>query len=240
MKIKCLGTGSTGNCYTLTANDGAILILDCGLPITEIKRGINYNVKNIVGAVVTHKHQDHSKAVKSLEDMLIPVLKPYDGTKRMFLGSDFTIQFFDLTNLNGEWMHTDGDGEPCPCYGYYIHHPEMGYLLYVTDTELCKYRFKDVDHILVSCNYQKDKIDTDNPKAMHVLRGHMELETVKGLVKANATRNLANVMLCHMSHENTDTEECITEVEKVACGANVAAMAKGVEIELKKERCPFL
>lgn len=241
MKIKCLATGSTGNCYILTARDGTSLILDCGIPIAEIKRGLDYDMTGVVGAVCTHKHLDHAKAVKSLEYMLIPVFKPYDGMKTMsMLGGCFAVRSFDLTNLSGEWMHTDTDGTPCPCYGYIITHPEMGTLVYVTDTELCKYCFKDVNHILVSCNYQKDKINLDDPKAAHVLRGHMELETVKGMVKANASPELVNVMLCHMSRENAVPEECVAEVEKVAHGANVMAMERGMEIELNNTRCPFL
>lgn len=241
MKIRCLSTGSAGNCHILTARDGTSLILDCGIPVAEIKRGLGYDMTGVVGAVCTHKHLDHARAVKSLEDMLIPVIKPYEGVEPMdMLGGKFEIRGFDLTNLSGEWMHTDADGTPCPCYGYMIIHPEMGTMVYVTDTELCKYRFNKVNHILVSCNYQKDKINLDDPKAAHVLHGHMELETVKGMVKANASPRLTNVMLCHMSHENTDTEECIAEVEKVARGANVTAMESGMEIELKETRCPFL
>ena len=36
MKLKCIATGSTGNCYTLTSESGETLILDCGIPIKEI------------------------------------------------------------------------------------------------------------------------------------------------------------------------------------------------------------
>lgn len=241
MKIKCLATGSTGNCYILTASDGTSLILDCGIPIAEIKRGLGYDMTGVVGAVCTHKHLDHARAVKSLDDMLIPVFKPYDGMETMsMLDGYFIVRCFDLTNLSGEWMHTDADGTPCLCYGYIITHPEMGTLVYVTDTELCKYRFNKVNHILVSCNYQKDKINLDDPKTAHVLRGHMELGTVKGMVKANASPELVNVMLCHMSHENAVPEECVAEVEKAAHGAMVVAMERGMEIELKNTRCPFL
>lgn len=40
MKLKCIATGSTGNCYTLTSNSGETIILDCGIPIKEIKKGL--------------------------------------------------------------------------------------------------------------------------------------------------------------------------------------------------------
>lgn len=32
MTLKCICSGSSGNCYTLTSNSGETLILDCGIP----------------------------------------------------------------------------------------------------------------------------------------------------------------------------------------------------------------
>ena len=51
MKLKCIETGSTGNCYTLRCESGETLILDCGIPIKEIKKGLNWNVKDVVGVL---------------------------------------------------------------------------------------------------------------------------------------------------------------------------------------------
>lgn len=39
MILRCLGSGSSGNCYLLST-DTETLILDCGIPIQEIKRGL--------------------------------------------------------------------------------------------------------------------------------------------------------------------------------------------------------
>ena len=51
MTLKCIGSGSSGNCYTLTSNSGETLILDCGIPIKEIKKGLDWNVKGIAGVL---------------------------------------------------------------------------------------------------------------------------------------------------------------------------------------------
>ena len=51
MKLKCLGSSSAGNCYTLTSNSGETLILDCGIPIKEIKKGLDWNIKDVVGVL---------------------------------------------------------------------------------------------------------------------------------------------------------------------------------------------
>lgn len=53
--LKVLGSSSKGNCYLLTCNDET-LILDCGVPIMEIKKGLNWNIGGIAGVVVTHAH----------------------------------------------------------------------------------------------------------------------------------------------------------------------------------------
>lgn len=56
MKLKCIATGSAGNCYTLTSNSGETLILDCGIPIREIKKGLNWDIRGIQGVIITHAH----------------------------------------------------------------------------------------------------------------------------------------------------------------------------------------
>lgn len=48
MKLKCLGSSSAGNCYLLTSDSGETLILDCGIPIKEIKKGLNWHIKDAV------------------------------------------------------------------------------------------------------------------------------------------------------------------------------------------------
>ena len=49
MKLKCIATGSSGNCYTITSNSGETLILDCGISIKEIKKDLDWNIKDVVG-----------------------------------------------------------------------------------------------------------------------------------------------------------------------------------------------
>ena len=55
MKLKCLGSGSSGNCYLLST-ETETLILDCGVPIIEIKKGLNFDLRRVSGVVVTHSH----------------------------------------------------------------------------------------------------------------------------------------------------------------------------------------
>jgi phosphoribosyl 1,2-cyclic phosphodiesterase len=241
MKLKCIATGSTGNCYTLTSDSGETLILDCGIPIKEIKKGLNWNIKNVVGCIVSHVHSDHSKSVKDFESMGIPVFTPYISLEPMSMGREFKIQAFDLTTVDGRWTHTNADGSECPCFGFLITHPEMGKTLYITDTELIKWKFKGINHILLGVNYDKDLIDRDNAgKANHVFRGHLSIDTACDFVKANHSDSLQNVIMCHLSSENSDRDSFIEKMKKVACGANVDVAEANKEWILKNpNECPF-
>jgi phosphoribosyl 1,2-cyclic phosphodiesterase len=241
MKLKCIASGSSGNCYTLTADDGETLILDCGIPLMKIKEGLNWNIKDVVGVLCTHKHLDHSKSVADIRNMEIRVFNPaLDIFLDVVHFGDFTIRPFDLTTADGRWTHTNADGTECPCYGFMITHPEMGKMLYITDTELIKWRFKDVNHILLGVNYDKDLVDADNPKTRHVFRGHMSIDTACDFVKANYSDGLQNVIMCHLSSENADKDLFIEKMKKAAYKANVDVAEPGKEWTLiNPNECPF-
>lgn len=239
MFVRCIGSGSSGNSYALVDSDNKILLLDLGMAVREIKRAIDYRISDVVGAVVTHAHKDHSMSVKDFESMGIKIFAPYKFSNHIsaecnYMGN-FKIKDFTLTDQDGHFKHTNADGTECPCYGFLIKHPDMGRLLYITDTELVKWRFSNIKHILISCNYQSKYITDDDAKRNHVLRGHMELETVKEFVKANKSNALRNVILCHLSQENANAEEMVAEVHKVAgTGVNVDYAEKGKEWELNE------
>lgn len=242
MKLKCLGSSSAGNCYLLTSNSGETLILDCGIPIKEIKKGLDWNIKDVVGVLCTHKHLDHSKSVNNFKAIGIPIYAPYLKIDYMSMNmGGFTVKPFDLTTIDGSWTHTDANGEPCPIFGFLITHPEMGKMLYITDCEVVKWRFRDINHILLGVNYDKDLIDRDNTgKANHVFRGHLSIDTACDFVKANYSDSLQNVIMCHLSSENSDSDSFIEKMKKVACGANVDVAEHNKEWLLANpNECPF-
>lgn len=173
--------------------------------------------------------------------MGIPILAPYlgDSRKSMNMG-EFAVKPFDLTTIDGGWTHTNADGTPCPIFGFLITHKEMGRMLYITDCELIKWKFKDINHILLGVNYDKDLVDNDNPKANHVFRGHLSIETACDFVKANYSDSLQNVIMCHLSSENADSDSFIEKMKKVACGANVDVAERNKEWLLTNpNECPF-
>lgn len=243
MFLRTIGTGSSGNCHLLTASNGETLILDCGVPISEIKKGLDWNIKNVVGCIVTHQHRDHSKSVEDLIKIGIPVFRPYKPLimNQFLSNSYFTVRIFDLTTSDNKWIHTNSDGSECPCYGFLIEHPEMGKMIYITDCEFVKWRFNGINHILLGVDYDKSMVDMNNPaKASHVLRGHMSIDTACDFVKANYSDSLQNVIMCHLSSENADKDSFIAKMKNAVNGANVDVAEQGKSWILRKgDECPF-
>lgn len=197
----------------------------------------------------SHPPLDHSKSLNDFKAMGIPIYAPYiqyaqhEGIHRYHTipFSGFKVKAFDLTTIDGNWTHTDANGEPCPIYGFLITHKEMGRMLYITDCELIKWRFKDINHILLGVNYDKDLIDRNNTgKANHVFRGHLSIDTACDFVKANYSDSLQNVIMCHLSSENSDRDSFIEKMKRVAYGANVDVAERNKEWVLANpNECPF-
>lgn len=241
MFLRTIATGSSGNCHALISDAGEILLLDLGVSENIIKSEIGWKISDVVGAVVTHHHKDHSRSVKDFERMGIPVFTPYISREPMEIGKQFTIKAFDLTTADGRFTHTNSDGSECPCYGFLITHPEMGKMLYITDCEVIKWRFKDIDHILIGVNYYKDMVDRSNPaKNNHVFRGHLEIGTACDFVKANYSDRLQNVIMCHLSEGSADADGFIGRMKKAAPAANVDVAKPNKEWILRRgDEPPF-
>ena len=185
---------------------------------------------------------DHSKSLNDFKSMGIPILAPYlgDSCKSMNIG-EFTVKPFDLTTIDGSWTHTDANGEPCPIYGFLITHNEMGRMLYITDCEVVKWKFKGINHILLGVNYDKDLIDNeDSAKVNHVYRGHMSIDTACDFVKANNSKDLQNVIMCHLSKNNADKDLFIDKMKKTVPNVNVDVAECNKEWLLRNpNECPF-
>lgn len=217
MKLKVLGSGSSGNCYILESDTEA-LIIEAGLPFMEVKKALNFDVRKIVGVVASHSHKDHSGFMGQYKGAC-PIYKPYEVITPNERFGNFYIKAFPLVH----------DVE---CYGFYIRHPDIGTLLYASDTEYIKYRFNGLNHILVECNYDKRLIPGDAVNRAHVMTGHMELETTLEFLRVNNNTDLRNVILLHMSQNNADPIEFVAAAEK-AVQCPVWAAEKGLEVDLR-------
>lgn len=239
MKLKILGSGSSGNCYILE-NDNEALIIEAGLPFMEVKKALNFNIMKIKAVLITHLHSDHHFYWFQYVRAGIPVFEPFklEGASLRFDNSQFIIQAFENRDRSGRWLHNNSDGSECPCYGFYITHPEMGSLVYASDTEYIKYRFKGLNHILCEANYDMQFVNRDEPNYEHRLRGHMSLDTALKFISTNDNPALRNVVLIHLSDKSGGPALFKQKTEEtVKYGANVYVACKGLEVDMNL--CPF-
>ena len=205
MTLKTLNSGSDGNCHILTSDSGKHLILDAGIPIKEIKKGLEFDIENVQACVATHGHQDHIKAADDLKNMGILVWKPYlSGIKRMQTSiGEFDIECFDV---------------PHGCENRaFIIQVDRTTILYATDYEFIPYNLsrKNIDVAIVELNYQSDRITDMDDHRKHTVLHHAEEKTVVEFLKT-IREKLRVVILCHMSKSGAlDRDLAMKHVKEV-------------------------
>ncbi|MDD7793670.1 MBL fold metallo-hydrolase [Clostridium sp. 'White wine YQ'] len=247
MKLKVLGSGSSGNCYLLQNNEET-LIIECGLQYKTILKGLDFNLSNVVGCLITHEHKDHSKAIRELLKDGIDVYTSLGTTRAILKECEAIETYHRLHFIKSENQFKVGRFTVLPFstkhdavepLGFLIQHEKLGKLLFITDSYYCEYKFKNINHILIECNYSQDILEEnlDNEIIHPVLRdrlikSHFSLENVKEFLKANDLSVVNNVVLIHLSDSNSNAREFKSQIERLT-GKPVYIANKGLEINLE-------
>lgn len=240
MRLNVLGSDSNGNCYVLQ-NDKEALIIEAGVRFSEVKKALKWRLSKVVGAVITHEHNDHAKYVRDFVSNGITVLA---------LPSVFKAKGIDSLSFRKEIepMHGYIVGgfkvfampvcHDVPCVGFIIEHGDMGRMLFVTDTMMLEYRVPGLNHILLEANYAEDILDAkieagSVPLSMkpRLIHSHMEIETTKGILRANDLSGVNEIVLIHLSNGNSDERRFVREVQETS-GKPVYAAVAGLELNL--------
>lgn len=240
MFLKCLGSSSKGNCYLL-GSEKECLILECGVRMQEVKKALHFDLRKVVGCIATHGHKDHIGYLKDFLAANIPIYTNDEVVEEVevvygeLLHGIPEKRPFHLGGFRITPFYVPHDGTPC--FAYQIIHEEIGKLLFLTDLEYCKYKFKDISQVLIEANYSKESINQGNPNFGHIIKGHMELQTTLDFLYTNDNPSLMNVVLLHLSDSNSDSEYFTQKAIEIVSGANVYVADVGMEIQLNKE--PF-
>lgn len=239
MELKVLGSSSSGNCYLLSSKTQT-LILECGIPYKSILKGLDYDLESIAGCLVTHEHKDHSKAIQDLIKHGINVYTS-KGTAEACGVSGYRVKKIESEHAYslGEFFITpfEVEHDAAEPLGFYIYHPEMGNLLFLTDSYYCQYNFKGLDHIMIECNYSKEILQQNiedglNPAmARRLLKSHFSLDNVKSFLKVTDLSQVKDITLIHLSDGNSNAVKFREEVERLT-GKPVYIAENGLELEL--------
>ena len=242
MKMTCLGSGSAGNCYLFEAADG-VLMVEAGIRFIEVKKALRFKISGIVGCLISHEHKDHSKSLKDVIGCGIKVL----ALEEVFQSQGIANRSFCKSiepmhgyKVGGFKVFAFPVVHDVPCVGFVIEHEEMGKLLFVTDTMMLEYRVPNLNHVLLEANYADDilQYNIENgivPFALRdrLLHSHMELETAKDVIRANDMADVNEVILIHLSGNNSDGERFRREICEVS-GKPTHIATAGTSYDLSK------
>lgn len=222
IEVTPLASSSRGNAHIVT--DGITpLLLDCGLPIKDLRQRAGFGLTELAGCLVTHEHKDHSKAVADLMKAGIDVYMTA-GTAEA-LGTDHhrlrIIQAKKQFKI-GTWtalpFETEHDAkEPV---GFLLANQAGEKLLYATDTYFVRYKFPGLNVIMIECNYAGDILQANLeagtvPVALknRLLKSHFSLDNVKAFLKANDLSKVQEIHLIHLSGGNSDAARFKAEIQ---------------------------
>lgn len=243
MKLKVLGSSSKGNCYILE-NDSEALILEAGVKFSEVKHALNYNIKKVVGCLITHEHKDHAGKINEVLNATIPVYASagtIQNTKIEGYRLPLVCEAGNLLTLGGFQIIPFATMHDCAePLGFYIDHPETGRVLFATDTYYIPNTFAGLSNILIEANYRRDILDKqiENGKVSlarrnRTIRSHMSYENCLKMLLANDISKVNNIVLIHLSDSNSCASEFQQGIQR-ATGKTTHIADKGMIINFNK------
>ena len=248
MRLKVIGTGSSGNAYYLEAKGDALLI-EAGLRWNEILPALPNGLRDIRGCLITHEHKDHCKCVDQVIghgiktvmspgtcDAIYGPRIPLSGIKLVSAGD--VIRFGPYTVMAVRALHDAAE----PLAFLIRHDYTEETVLYATDTYQLPNRYPGINYWLVECNYTMAKaeelLETPDRAMLYqrLMRSHMSMERLVDALKENDLRVTRTIVLLHISDERGDSPLMEETIHKTT-GIRTIAAYNGLDIKLGT--CPF-
>jgi phosphoribosyl 1,2-cyclic phosphodiesterase len=236
MKIRVVSSGSVGNSYILESDQGEVLLLELGVRFSTIKKALNFKLSNIVGGLVSHCHQDHSKGMREAANAGIDIYCLKETSEALRLNNHRIINVKPLKNftLGGFLIKPFPLEHNVPSLGFMIDHSEMGLTVFITDTQYCAYRFPGIRNLILEANYCQDILDRKtregsihNLLRTRIMNSHMSFDSTKEFLKANDLKQVNNILLIHLSDSNSDADRFKKEAKELT-RCNVEIATKGL------------
>ncbi len=225
MDIKVLASSSQGNGYVVSDGVSSILI-ECGIPIKQIKQKLNFDLSGIAGCLISHGHQDHCKAWRDVIKCGIDLYMSKgtadhiqaDGHRINIVRAKEQVHIDTFIVLPFDAQHD----VPEPL-GFVIYSTvTREKLLFITDSYYCKYRFPGLTHIMAEANYAPDILQRNiDEGTVHegmknrLIESHFSLPNVKKFLQANDLSKVEEIYLLHLSAGNSDEARFKREIQEL-------------------------
>ena len=231
MKFTQYYSSSEGNLYIVVAENGERLMIECGVPWKKILPVLRFDLKGVVGCIISHSHSDHCRAVKDVLKAGIPVYgslgtldacgvfgernaRPVVAFEPVKIGKSFAIKPYNAVH------------DAIEPY-YYLIREQVGdkseVMLFVTDTNniLQKFGIK-FKIIAIECSYDYEIVEklvegggVNQRLGVRLMESHMAKDNcLKYLMAKCDLGKCEEVHLLHLSGGNIDKEKTRAEFEK--------------------------
>ena len=230
MKIKCYGSSSQGNCYSLET-DNETVIIEAGVNPKQVMKGINFNIRKVVGVFISHEHGDHAKYILDWVKLGIKVY-----------ASNGTLEALNLEHYNTidikQFKH-----ESVKIMGFEVFHDvnePIGFLIsicgkricFITDTRKIPYTMKKVNLFMVEANYSKELLLKSNKQhAQRVIDNHLAIDETINFLKRSVDKKTEQIMLLHLSDGHSNAQG-FKEMTQQALGIPTIIADKNIEMEM--------
>lgn len=217
MKLKVLGSSSKGNCYLFEASNKETLVVECGVDFKDVKKATNFNLNNIVGALLTHEHGDHAKEINKFLSAGINVYSAYPTLNKLGIVNNHyakVLMCLEYQQIGSfRILSFDVKHDAVAPLGFVIYHEEMGNTLFLTDTYYVEYVFADLNNILIEANYDKSLVSEGFLKN-RIIQSHMSIDQCIETLKANDLSQVNNIVLIHLSDSNSNAKDFKKRVQQ--------------------------
>ena len=211
MKLKCLGSSSSGNCYILY-NDIEAIILEAGVRFSAVKEALNFDLSKVKAVVCSHMHGDHSKYIKDFIYSGIPVLADESVFSHYSLPVSVIAKHQYEYKFGGFSIKPFSVEHDVPTFGFLLHHEEMGKTIFITDTGVVDYSFSNLHNIIIEANFSEQIIEDNVMKGvihpvheMRVKRSHLSIEKCIEWLGLMDLTKVNNIVLAHLSSQNSNS-----------------------------------
>ena len=242
MDLNVIGSSSSGNCYVI-GNSTEALILEAGVAFREVKKVLGYNLRKVVGCLITHRHNDHAKYIDKMVECGIRTLALPDVWTAKGLNPGrygVAIEAYKGYKLGNFKIVPFNALHDVACVGYHIEHPEIGRLLFLTDSADCPHIFPGLNHVMIECNYSMPRLIeainegvTRKAQLERLPNSHMELGTCKSVLGEHDLSGVQDIILLHLSEHNSVAPQFEEEIERLT-GKMVYVARPGLTLDITK------
>ena len=241
MRLNVICSGSAGNGYILTANDGRALALEAGAKAADYFRALYPS--QFAGVLVTHEHKDHAREAEKLAKEYGLRTIATAGTIRA-VGLPFWCSFpvaCGVTINADSWRVTPVSVkhdavEPCA----YIIERDDAVILFATDLqefpEIPAEIRRRINVLMIEANYDAEIAIRTGANKSHLDRvsnSHLSIvqavDAVAELINEGAP--IETIVLLHLSDDNSNEAEFKARIKAVAPASRVFVADKGLVID---------